>query len=64
MSLIITSSRCLSSSEKGQKNSGLNRDLNPDLCDAAAASRPSWEQVIMWVNHMPVDVEIDDDNTR
>ena len=26
--------RCLSSSKKGLKNSGLNGDSNPDLCDA------------------------------
>ena len=27
---------CLSSSEKGLKNSDLNVDLNPNLCDASA----------------------------
>ena len=59
--------RCLSSGEKGLKNSGLNRDLNPDLCDAGAvlyqlSYQANWEHVVMWVNYKPVDVEIEDDN--
>ena len=38
----------LSSSEKkGQKNSGLNRTLNPVLYDAGACYQANWEQVIM-----------------
>jgi len=58
----------LSSSEKGLKNSDLNGDSNPDICDAGAvlhqfSSEANWEQVVMWVNYKPVDVEIDDDNT-
>ena len=44
------------------------RDLNPDLCDASAVLHQSsyqanWEQVVMWVDYEPVDVEIDGDNT-
>ena len=59
---------CLSSSEKGLKNSGLNGDSNPDLCDAGAvfyrlSYQANWEQVVMWVDYQPVDVEIDYDNT-
>ena len=59
----------ISSSEKGLKNSGLNRDSNPDLCDAGAvlyqlSYQANWEQVIMWVDYKPIDVEIDDHNTR
>ena len=59
-------------SEKGLKNSGQNGDSNPDLC--AGDSNPdlgavlhqlrcqaNWEQVVMWVDYKPVDVEIDDD---
>ena len=42
---------------------------NPDLCDGCAvlhqlSSQANWEQVVMWVDYKPVDVEIDDDNTR
>ena len=60
--------RCLSSSEKSLKNSGLNGDSNPNLCDAGAllyqlSNQANWEQVVMWVDYKPVDVEIDDDNT-
>ena len=59
--------RCLSSSEKGLRNSGLNGDSNPYLCDAAAvlyqlSHQANWEQVIMWANYKPVEVQIDDDN--
>ena len=59
----------LSSCKKGLKNSGLNRDSNPDLCDASAVLyqlryQAIWEQVIMWVHYKPIDVELDDDNTR
>ena len=54
---------CLSSSEKG-----LNGDSNPDLCDADAvlhqmSYQANWEQVVMWVDYNPVDVEIDNYNT-
>ena len=60
--------RCLSNSEKGVKNSGLNGDSNPDLCDTCAvlhqlSNQANWEQVVMWVDYKPLDVEIDDDNT-
>ena len=56
-------------SEKGLKNSGLNRDSNPDLCDAGAMPcqlkyQANWELVVMWVDYTPVDVEIDDVHTR
>ena len=59
--------RCLSSSEKGLRNSGLNEDSNPDLCDAGAvlyqlSHQANWEQVIMWANYKTGDVWIDDDN--
>ena len=45
------------------------RDSNPNLCDVAAvlhqlSYQTNEEQVVMWVNYNPVDVEIDDDNTR
>ena len=60
--------RCLSSSEKGLKNSGLNEDSNPDLCDVGAVLHSSghqanWKQVVKWVDYKPVDVDIDDGNT-
>ena len=70
MSLIIAFLLCLSSSEKGLKNSGLNGTLNPDFCDAGAvlyqlSYQSKWEQVIMWVNYKPsIDVETKDDNRR
>ena len=56
-------------SEKGLKKSGLNEDSNPALCDAGAvlhqlSSQANREQVVMWVDYKPVDVEIRDDNTR
>ena len=59
---------CLSSREKGMKNSGMNGDLNPDLCDAGVVLHKlsywaNWEQVTVWVDYKPVDAEIDDDNT-
>ena len=59
----------LSSSEKGLKNSSRNEDSNPDLCDASAvlsqlSYQVNWEQVVMWVDCKPVDVEKGDDNTR
>ena len=42
---------------------------NPDLCDGRAVLHQlsyhgNWEQVVMWVDYKPVDVEIEDDNTR
>ena len=57
--------RCLSNSEKGLGNSGLNGDSNPDLCDAGAvlnqfSYKANWELVVMWVVYEPLDVEIDD----
>ena len=60
---------CLSRSEKGPKNSGLNCDSNPDLCNAGAVLhrlnyQANWEQVVMLFICKPIDVEIDDDNTR
>ena len=36
MNFIISFYPCLSSSKKNLKNSGLNRDSNPDLCNAIA----------------------------
>ena len=61
--------RCLSCSEKGLKNSGMNGDPSRDLCDASTVLHQlscsvNWEQVVMWVVYKPVDVETDDDNTR
>ena len=43
---------CLSSSEKGPKNAGLNEDSNPDPCDAGAAPnqlshQANWEQIVV-----------------
>ena len=40
--------------KKVLKNSGLNGDWNPDLCDAGAllhqlSYQANWEQVVMWV---------------
>ena len=40
----------------------------PDLCDPSAvlyqfSYHANWEQVVVWVDHKPVDVEIEDDNT-
>ena len=69
MNLIIALWRCFSSSEKGLKNSGLNGDSNSDLCDVGAVLfqlnfQANWEQFVLWVDYKPVDVEIDDDNTR
>ena len=53
----------LSSSEKG-----LNEDSNPDLCDSGAmfhqlSYQANWELAVKWVDHKPVDVEIDGDDT-
>ena len=67
MNLITAFSRCLSSIEKGLKNSGLNGDSNPYFCDAGAvlnqlSYQANWEQVFMWVDYKPVDVEIGDYN--
>ena len=47
---------------------GLNGGSNPDLCDAGAvlyqlSYQAKWEQVVMWVDYKPVDVEMDDYNT-
>ena len=44
------------------------RDSNPNLCDAGAvlqqlSYQSNWEQVVMWIDYEPVDVEIDGDNT-
>ena len=60
--------RYLSSSKKGLKNSGLNGDSKPGLYDAGAVLRQlsyeaNWEEVVMWVDYKPVDVEIDNHNT-
>ena len=45
------------------------RDSNHDLCDAGAvlnqlSYQANWEQVVMWIDYKPVDVEIGDDITR
>ena len=53
---IIALYRCLRGSEKGLKNSGLNGDSNPDLCDAGAvlhqlSYQANWEQVDVWVDY-------------
>ena len=50
------------------ENSGLEGDLYLHLCDADAglyqlSYQASWEHVIMWVDHKPIDVEIHDNNT-
>ena len=50
-------------------NSALNGDLNPDLCNVGAvlnqlSYQANWQLLIMWVDHKPVNVEIDDDNSR
>ena len=67
--MIIVFRRCFSRSEKGLKNSALNGDSNTDLCAAGEVLKQlsyqtNWEQVVMWVDYKPVDVEIEDDNTR
>ena len=65
----FTCTHTFNSSEKGLKTSDLNGDSNPDLCDARSvlhqlSYQPNWEQFVLWVDHKPVDVEIDaDDNT-
>ena len=46
---------------KGLKNSGLNGDLNPALCNADAvlyqlSYHANCEQVVMWVDYEPLDV--------
>ena len=51
-----------------EKKSGLNGNWNPDLRDAGAvlhqlSYQTKWEQVVVWVDYKPVDVEIDYDNT-
>ena len=61
--MITAFKRCFNSSEKGLKNSGLNGDSNTDLCDVGAvlhqlSCQANWEQVVMWVDYKPVDVEI------
>ena len=48
-----------SSKNKGQKNSGLNRTLNPVLCDAGAllhqlSYHANWELVIKLVYDKPI----------
>ena len=50
-------SQCYSSSSE---KSGLNGDLNLDLCDACAVFHQlnhqiNWELVVMWVDNKPVD---------
>ena len=56
VNLIIAFYRYLSSSEKHLKNSGLNGDPKPDLCNAGAvlyqlSSQANWELVITWVDY-------------
>ena len=46
--------RKLSSEKADLKNSGLNGNSNPDLCDAGAVLRKlsyqaNWEPAVMWV---------------
>ena len=48
----------LSSSEKGLKNSGLNRDSNPELCNASAvlyqlSSQANWE-IVVCIDNKPI----------
>ena len=55
---------CLTSSEKG-----LNGDSKPLLCHAGAllhqlSYQVNWELVVMWVDYKPVEVNVDDVNTR
>jgi len=47
MNLIISFYHCLSSSKKDQKNSGLNGDSNPDLCNASAVPT-SWAIIVIY----------------
>ena len=68
MNLIIPLLRYLSSREKGLKISGLNGDWNPDICNASAVLhqlnfQANWEQIAVWIDYKPVDVEIGDSNT-
>lgn len=59
--MIIAVSYCyLSSSEKGLKNSGLNSNLNPNLCHDRAlllnlSYQANWKLVILGVDYKPVD---------
>ena len=51
-----------------ERPENFNGDSNPDLCDSIAVLRQSsyqakLEQVVMWRDYKPVEVEIDDDNT-
>ena len=56
MCMIFAVFKCyLSSSEKGLKNSGMNVDLNSDLCNASAvlyqlSYLANLEMIIMWVD--------------
>ena len=46
------------------ENISLNRDSNPDLCDAGAtALQLSYHVNWVQVDYQPVDVEMDDNNT-
>ena len=68
MNFIIAFYHFWSSSEKGRKNSGLDGDSNPELCDTGAvlyqfSYHAYWEQVVGWVNYKPVAVEIDGDDS-
>ena len=50
--------RYLNSSKEVLDNSGLNGDLNPDVCDAGAvfnqlSYQANWELVVMWVYYKP-----------
>jgi len=52
--------RYLNSSKEVLDNSGLNGDLNPDVCDAGAVFgrlgyQAHWELVVMWVYYKPID---------
>ena len=51
--------RYLNSSKEVLDNSGLNGDLNPDVCDAGAvfnqlSYQANWELVVMWVYYKPL----------
>ena len=52
----------MSNSKKGLENSGLNGDLNPNLCDGGAVlyqlnHQANWE-LVMWFDYKPVEVEV------
>ena len=55
--------RYLNSSKEVLDNSGLNGDLNPDVCDAGAvfnqlSYQANWELVVMWVYYKPLHLNL------